>query len=120
MRRCVATASRSACSFVLPCETVQPGSPFPRGLVILAVAPPSDSVAPACEGARASSLRGAGPVGAAASAPGELESRAVTDASDELAVDGLASEFGDIDSPIVAGDSNDPADDGSEPAVDSG
>src|SRR5947207_9694240 len=117
MRRWVAIASRSACSFVRPRVTVRWASPVAPVLVVLLVLPLRDSAASAWEGACASTLAGTRPAtGGSTFAPGGIDSWTVAGETDEASVDGT-SVLRDIDSPAVAGDSDEPADDGSGPAV---
>jgi len=116
MRRRVAIASRSACSFVWSRVTVRRGSLVARALAVLVLAVPwsSDSAALAGEGACACARSGGSPAaGGSASTRGDI----VAGDSDEAAVDGRAIALGDVDSPAVANDSDDPAGDGSEPSV---
>jgi len=81
MRRRVALASCSACSFVRPLVIMRRESLVAPALVVFAVSPLSDSAALPWGATCASTFSGAGP-----------------------AADGVTSECGDIDSPTVAGD----------------
>ena len=116
MRRRVAIASRSACSFVRPLVTKRCESPVSRAARVLRAPRAAAFLARDCT--CAFTFCGAcKTAGGSAYALGAIDSRTVAGDSDEACVDGGTSALRDIDSPAVAGDSDEPADDGSGPAV---